>query len=288
MAVATAFPDAFRETLHQVVRRAPRMRGARDQEPRARRRALGQTGLFAGHRAYSLGDDLRLLDWNAYARSGELFVKMLEEEDRRSLTLLMDVSPSMTVGDRFVGAQRLGAVLGSLALAHLDGVHLANGVEPPRVFEGNASRLRLLDWLEAQQPTDAVSPERALATLERRTAGRVLWLSDFAEPEPFATALSMLRRRGRPCVGWLPAIPEDRGVDIGGWLRLRDPETGAAQPVQVDAPLRRALAHELETLARHQDAVFRGAGFPLVRFDLPAVDDYRPAAWLEATWRTFS
>lgn len=247
---------------------------------------MGQTGLFAGHRAYSLGDDLRLLDWNAYARSGELFVKMLEEEDRRSVTLLLDVSPSMTAGDRFVGAQRLAAVLGSLALAHLDGVHLANGLEPPRIFEGNASRPRLLEWLAGQRPESAIEPNHALATLERRTAGRVLWISDFAEPETFAPALSMLRRRGRPTVGWLPAVAEDRGVEVGGWIRLRDLESGAERRVQVDRGLRAALEHELETLARHQDAVFRGAGYPLVRFELPALDDHRTAAWLEASWRS--
>src|SRR5690606_25882652 len=53
-----------------------RMKGER----RSRRR--GSSVEFADHRNYSVGDDLRHIDWNVYGRLDKLFLKLfLEEED---------------------------------------------------------------------------------------------------------------------------------------------------------------------------------------------------------------
>lgn len=43
-----------------------------------RSRATGSSIEFADHRAYSPGDDFRQIDWNIYARSNQLFVKVRE------------------------------------------------------------------------------------------------------------------------------------------------------------------------------------------------------------------
>ena len=50
---------------------------------------------FAEHREYSAGDDLRYLDWNIYARHGELLLKRFQEEEDLHVYFLLDCSRSM-------------------------------------------------------------------------------------------------------------------------------------------------------------------------------------------------
>ena len=85
-------------------------RAARILAVRSRREV---TGLFAGSyasafrgggiefeesRPYVAGDDVRYLDWNAFARTGELFVKRFREERDEMVLLAIDVSASMRFG----------------------------------------------------------------------------------------------------------------------------------------------------------------------------------------------
>src|SRR5215204_5301404 len=53
---------------------------------------------FASYREYAPGDDLRRLDWRAYARSNRHFVKQYEEESNLRATILLDASASMRYG----------------------------------------------------------------------------------------------------------------------------------------------------------------------------------------------
>jgi uncharacterized protein (DUF58 family) len=82
---------------------------------------------FADYRQYSVGDDLRRVDWNAYARLGTLHVRQSQAEHDTVLFLLVDASPSMDFGSptKFLSARRLAAGLGYIALSHLDSVVLA-------------------------------------------------------------------------------------------------------------------------------------------------------------------
>ena len=123
-AMPELFPLGFRTLLREILSRGPRLPGARVERAPRRRAPLGQSGTFAGHRPYVRGDDPRRIDWAAYARSGEMFVMQLQEEERRSATLLFDLSPRLAVGEppRRLAAARLAAVIGGLALRHLDGL----------------------------------------------------------------------------------------------------------------------------------------------------------------------
>src|SRR5438876_11296097 len=59
----------------------------------------GQSVEFADYRNYAPGDDLRRLDWNAYARMERLFVKLYQEEEDLTVHVLLDASKSMDWGD---------------------------------------------------------------------------------------------------------------------------------------------------------------------------------------------
>jgi len=282
--VPERFPAGFRALLQELLARGPRLRPARTEQQRALRRTLSQSGTFVGHRPYERGDDLRRIDWPAFARSGELYVKQLEEEQRRTATVLVDLSASLLAGEppRRLTALRLAAVVAGLALRHLDGVTVVapgGGAATVATFAGAADLDALLRHLD-ELPITNVAPDAAIgALLSRSRAGRVHWISDFAEPAAFEAPLAALRRRGASITAWLPMLPADSRPAVGGYVRLVDPETGASLALPIDRTLAAAMQHQLELLARRQDRLFAQSGCPLVRFPAPAADDFTVAAW---------
>src|SRR5579864_8079240 len=75
-----------------VSRRLPQGRAGLHQGGRA-----GSSLEFKEHRDYQAGDDLRHIDWNAYARSDQLAVKVFHEEVNPHLDLVVDGSRSMAL-----------------------------------------------------------------------------------------------------------------------------------------------------------------------------------------------
>src|SRR6059036_4147040 len=70
-----------------------RMKGER------RSKKKGQSVEFADYRNYVVGDDLRFLDWNLYARLDRLFLRLFMEEEDLHVYLLVDASTSMDFGE---------------------------------------------------------------------------------------------------------------------------------------------------------------------------------------------
>lgn len=284
------FPPEFVDLLHAVLARAPRLRDVVVEMRRSRRKIMTPGGTFAGHRAYAPGEDLRFLDWNAYARSGALVLKVLEEDQHRALSLLVDRSRSMATGtpERRVAALRLAALLGGLGLVQLDAVHVADPAGRTHTIQGARSLPRLLDLLRDAEFDDRPPDVAWRKVLQRGLPGRVHWISDFADPEAAVPLLVHARRSGRALSGWLPVLPEDHQPVLDGWLVLVDPETSAELRIQVDASLRAAMAEEVRALARHQDAVFGAAGYVLHRYPVPSPGDYRLASWWGSVWNSRS
>lgn len=284
--VPPCFSAAFRSVLHEVLARGARLRGARQENQRARRSALSQSGTFVGHRPYVRGDDLRAIDWSAYARSGELFVKQFEEEERRAATLLLDLSASLLVGapPRRLFALRLAAVVGGMALRHLDGLTVlapGAGARASVAFQGAADLDRLLAHLD-ELPIAAWEPREAMELLlHRSVAGRVHWISDFADPTACEAVLAAVRRRGGHVTGWLPAIVEDSEAPKSGYVRIADPETGEQFTIAIDRQFAHELQRELQALRRRQDRLFAQCGCPLLRWSVPATEVPQVAAYQE-------
>ena len=60
-------------------------------------RRSGSSVDFQDYRDYQPGDDLRHIDWNAYARTDQLTVKLFREEVQPHLDLILDTSGSMAL-----------------------------------------------------------------------------------------------------------------------------------------------------------------------------------------------
>src|SRR5437660_2613352 len=85
-------------------------------ERRSKRR--GQSVEFADYRNYVVGDDLRFIDWNIYARLDRLFLKLFLEEEDLSLYILLDVSTSCDYGEpsKAMYLKRVAASVGDIGL----------------------------------------------------------------------------------------------------------------------------------------------------------------------------
>src|ERR1043166_8298683 len=129
-----------------------RMKGER------RSKRKGQSVEFADYRNYVIGDDLRHLDWNLYARLDRLFIRLFMEEEDLHVYLLLDNSLSMDFGTptKLHYARQVAAALGFIGLVNMDRVvvevfneRLTRSLPALR---GRRSLWRLLTFLSQVEP----------------------------------------------------------------------------------------------------------------------------------------
>ena len=101
---------------------------------------------FADYREYSPGDDLKRLDWRAYARTNRHFIKQYEEESNLRATLLVDASASMKYGrgamSKFNYAATIAASSAHLCVKQRDAVGMAIFDDAERVWLRPSRRRR--------------------------------------------------------------------------------------------------------------------------------------------------
>src|SRR5262249_22079031 len=118
----------------------------------------GQSVEFADYRNYVVGDDLRHLDWNLFARLDRLFIRLFMEEEDLHLYLLIDNSLSMDFGTptKLHYAKQVAAALGFVGLVNLDRVVIEafndRLVQSMPAARGRRSLWRLLDFLGQLEP----------------------------------------------------------------------------------------------------------------------------------------
>jgi uncharacterized protein (DUF58 family) len=188
-------------------------------------------------RPYQRGDEIRTIDWNVTARTGELHVKRYVEERELTVMLLVDASASEDFGsvNRFKRdlAAELAAVLAFAATTNNDKIGLlifTDRVElfiPPR--KGRRHVLRLIRELLAFKPTGKGTDIKvALDTVNRIIKRRsiVFLVSDYlAEPASYRKALAITNKR-HDVIAVDLHDPLETGLENVGLLTLEDPETG--------------------------------------------------------------
>lgn len=285
--VAELFPAEFLqqlEGLHLLARQISR--GRMRAERRSVKRGAGLE--FADYRPFSPGDDIRAIDWNVFARSRHLLLKLFEEEEDLHVHMLLDCTASMTWGQpqKFDPARRIVAGLAYLALANLDraGVAALGPLDqsPWTPSRGRARFLRLLRHLEAlktaEGPCDlAASVGRWLATRPRR--GLVVWVTDAwgISLDNAFEALDRLRY-ARHDIGIVQIRHADEG-EAGelGEFEYEDVETGERKAMIVDRAAATAYREAVAAYEARLREYCRRHGIAHVRADAsePAVDVLR-------------
>jgi uncharacterized protein (DUF58 family) len=156
-------------------------------EHRSRRR--GAAPEFSDFSPYTPGDDMRRIDWNAYARFETLYVRESEVTTELDVHLLIDTSASMAWGAagrerKLRLAQRTGALLSWIALSRADRVTIA-AVGGPRTetygpVQGRGMVVPAVTWLAGVEGGGDVPLLDAVETYAqgRPRSGVLIVLSD--------------------------------------------------------------------------------------------------------------
>ena len=218
-------------------------------------------------RGYTPGDDPRFVDWKAYARTGRLYTRVWEGEERARFTLWLDGSPSMELHGKRAYAREVARVLLAAAL-------------PDETFalgEAGLGRLRL-PADHARLAPDPRGPMAALGEL-RRARGQLVLLTDGLDEGNWIGFFRTLAPRRPILIQILAAEELEPPPREAEW---RDVETGARARVD-----RAALAAWREALTAHLRMLERAAraagGYAHLRVGEATVPALRRQGVLE--WR---
>jgi len=162
---------------------------------------------FDDYREYSFGDDLKNLDWRAYARSDRFYIKRYEEESNLRAWILLDASASMKYGrkgpTKFAQAATIAACLSAMLIKQRDAAGLTlfdtAGRMEVRPSARRSQLLKIVEILEGAVPggkTDLGSVLSATADQMRRL-GVVIILSDLlTDLDSLYVALGKLQHAG--------------------------------------------------------------------------------------------
>jgi uncharacterized protein (DUF58 family) len=167
---------------------------------------------FVERRPYVQGDDLRHLDWKAYARNDRLAIKRYEEETNLECTLIVDASGSMGFAgadgvSKYDYACQVAASLAHLVLRERDGAAMALFDQRlDKVLPASTSPAHLepiLLSLAARTPHGETDFAEVLGRMTDRIPrpGLVVLISDlFGEPESLARGLDRLVTRNHELI----------------------------------------------------------------------------------------
>ena len=240
--------EALRRRLHV------RARSGGGGDHTAKRR--GSSAEFLEHRPYAPGDDLRRIDWLAFARTGEPMFKLFRAEEDVVVRLVVDASASLEGGEptKLETAKRMAAAIGYMALADSERAQVmaaSEGLtfisEPARGRNALPKLLRELDRVDIRSGTDL---SRAVEQVTHRSPrpGMLVVVSDFMDSGPFDAAITRAAAAGHD-VALVQVLSRDEvEPHYDGDYALVDAESSAVVEVTMDAAAIEAYLARLNQL----------------------------------------
>jgi uncharacterized protein (DUF58 family) len=263
MLEARAFEPEFLGRLDRLALGIKRARTARvGQRTLGRIHGLGIE--VENFKTYAEGDDLRFLDWNAFARLDDLLLRTYRATRQIEVTVLVDASASMAVpraDDKLGFALLLGAVLAYLGIGENDAVRMVSfamcrgkmRLDRSAVYSRREMYPQLKPFISAIRPEGstqlAAMAEQLL--IERRPAGLMILLSDFlVDPSDYEDALTRLMvARHELKVVHVMGERESSGQFGDHIMRVRDSESGEVRELALGEDAGERYRGRVEELA---------------------------------------
>jgi uncharacterized protein (DUF58 family) len=196
---------------------------------------------FSEVREYQIGDDVRHIDWNVTARTGQAQVKVFEEERELTLMLLVDISRSLLFGsmeqNKMQWMIEIAAVLAFSATQNHDKVGMILFSDkihlyiPPK--KGRQHILRMIrELLVTHADTGKTRFDLPLQYLDGVQSKKTICflLSDFHEQVPEPTLKIVSRRHD--VIGIQVLDPLEKEMKHAGFIQFKDAES--QQEILVD------------------------------------------------------
>jgi hypothetical protein len=225
---------------------------------------------FSDYREYLKGDDIRSIDWNAYARSERLYLKLFLEEESRPISLIVDRSESMNFGSpsKFEYALSLACCLTYISLNHYDRpeVMLLQNKDFQRYRFGSMKQFfPLMNRLENVIPGGETYLNATLKKLAGAGRPGICFLfSDFYSPDGY-DALKLFSVRGNEIHCLQILSPEEIAPDFRGDLKLVDSETSVNAEVSMSPQVLKRYMARLRGL---QDSIKKTAAHSFASFSI--------------------
>lgn len=246
----------------------------------------GSSVEFSEHKEYSPGDELRHVDWKAYAKGDRYYVKQYEQESQLTVYLVLDASASMQfAGGGIAKLEYAGLSLAALAylvIQQQDKVGLLacgdrklETMVPPRARTTHLhDLLSVLDTVMIRGGTGDESPAHALqriAELSRRRRALIVLASDlFDGDDATVKALTTLRAQ-RHDVSVLHVLdPHERAFPYEGLTEFHALESSNRLLVN-PAAIRKDYLERMEQFLTRTRGMLVSAGvdYHLVSTDSP-------------------
>ncbi len=223
---------------------------------------------FSDYRDYSAGDDIRFVDWNAFARLHRPYLKLFRQEEEMHVVVLVDASASMLFEEKLDCAKGLAAAFGVMGLWGTERVSVwaVGGEEegpsglPPCV--GRANMMKLFSFIEGIDGGGDAPVEGAIETLLKYHSGRgvAVLLSDFLTFGDLRRAFNLLFSAGLEVFAVQVLAPGEIDPDVTGDLRLVDAESELTLDVSSAADLVRLYQEYRDSYERNLAALSRQRG----------------------------
>lgn len=192
----------------------------------------GRSAEFSGYREYIPGDDMRYVDWNAYARLDKLYIKEFMEEREGRVNIYLDTSRSMEFGEKLKSTlmAELTAIISFIAISGRDAVYVTNLADISKTIKvqpGKNGMVILDRWLRDQKPSVRINIGESLKKAHRTRGGMTFIMSDFMDEE-FASVeadvLKYFRFFGTEVMLIHILSKEELEIDMSGAYRFVDSE----------------------------------------------------------------
>jgi uncharacterized protein (DUF58 family) len=246
----------------------------------------GSSVEFAEHKEYSPGDELRHVDWKAYAKLDRYYVKQFEQESQLTVYLVLDASASMAFSGGGLAKLHYGglalAALAYLVIQQQDKVGLIScgdpGLEtlvPPRARTSHLHDLMsVLESILARGGTGDESPAGALsriAELTRRRRALIVLASDLFDAGDDTLRILVQLRAQRHDVSVLHILdPHERSFPYDGLTQFEALESAGKLLVN-PAAIRRDYLDRMEAFLTKVRGTLTAAGvdYHLAETDQP-------------------
>ena len=230
-------------------------------------RAKGSSVEFSDYREYSIGDDFKRIDWNAYGRFEKLFIKLFMEEREAPIHIFLDNSKSMDWGEpnKSIASRRLAAALSYISLCSYDRVSLVCMNNVVDKFKSDlrgknsfSQILNLMDNLEYKGTTDIFNTVSKYNLKSGK--GISIVISDFFTKGNLLDMINYLQFKKQEVYICHILAPQEVEPEIGMSLRLIDIESGEFRDVTSSPALVKTYKKVYKKFITNIEDICKGRG----------------------------
>ena len=201
-----------------------------------RSKSYGSSCEFADYREYIPGGDDTKIDWNIYARFGQLYEKLYYDERQMHTKIYIDTSRSMAHGadeEKAEQAIRIAAAFAYLSVCEMDkvSIYAIKGGELAEVVNGMVgkdsylecvNKLNEIEFTDDVRISDAIMPSAV-----GYGDGMSILISDFLTDDDYESAINKFRERRRDLLCIQIMSREEMNPQIRGKMHLFDSESNS-------------------------------------------------------------